>query len=158
MKGRPIIPAEVLKLKKGKLYDVQRDREKMTPKPMKSLKPICPRTFTKEQRKVWNKYSKILKNYNMFTAGNQLVLEQLCFWLDIFDRHRENLNNIDVLADDSENRGNNVYQKSFNVCKNVYPMIKSCMQELGLSSSGLAKIGSLAASATKKQSKWEEKL
>ena len=91
MKGRKPIPTEILRLNKGKLYDIQADREKNTPKPKKPLKPICPRSFTKEQRKIWNKYAKILKNYNMFTIANQTILEILCFNKAIYDYHREKI-------------------------------------------------------------------
>ena len=149
MRGRPLKPAEILKLERGKLYNKQAERVENTPVAKRSMEPVCPDTFTDEQKMLWEEYSAILKNYGLFTVANKVVLEQLCFWLDIFNRHREKLNDTDVLSEKA--KGRDIYEKSFNVCKHVHPMIKSCIQELGLSSQGLAKLGSLTASAIKKK-------
>ena len=157
MKGRRPKPVELLKLEKSKLYGSQLARSENVPKAEKQLKPICPRGFTKSQRKIWNQYARTLKNYNLFTVANQTILEMLCFNKDIYDRHREKLVGMDVVIKGSK-QGYDIYEKSFKVCQKVEPIIFKCLGELGLSSAGLAKIGSLAAGAINKKSKMEELL
>jgi len=155
MPGRKPKPPEVLGLEKGKLYGKQLARAENMPKQLKPLKPVCPREFTPAQKKIWNHYARTLKNYNLFTVANQTILEILCFNKAIYNEHRSRLTGVDVLAKDA-GKGFDIYQDSFKVCQKVEPVIFKCLSELGLSSSGLAKIGSLAAGALTKTSKMRE--
>ena len=75
MKGRPLIPEEILKLEKGKLYDIQAERVKNTPKPEKPLEPRCPTYLNKAAKREWRYYAKVLKNYNLFVSANQKQLD-----------------------------------------------------------------------------------
>lgn len=155
MGGRPPKSNEYHELTKPKLYGQVAARAENTPRPVKKLKPVCPRNFTKEQRKQWNKYGRALKNYNIFTIANQTTLEMLAIYKNIFDEHRIALDSESALLDNPN--GMDIYNKNFKVMNKVEPIIGRCLSKLGLSSSDLAKIGALVAGA-KKKTKMEELL
>jgi len=141
--SRPPKPNEIHEITKPKLYGVVKARVENTPKAKKEIKPMCPRHFTKGQRKQWKKYSVALGNYNLFSIANQSTLEILCVYKDLFDKHKIDLDN----ADDES------FQTCLSAMHKMVPVIERCLSKLGLSSTDLAKIGALTAGAMQKKSK-----
>jgi len=154
MKGRKPLPNEVHELEKGKLYGDVAARVEMTPKARKNRRPRCPQRLTKAQRKVWHYYADILKDYGMFTLANGPILEFLAintvFFYECYDDVREN--GILIKTDN----GNWIYNQAFNAMNKIEGKILKYLSELGLSSTGLARIGSLMTGAAKKKSEMEE--
>ena len=101
--------------------------------------------------------SLFLSYINLFTIANQTILEILCFHKSIYDYHRDKIGDNDVLIE-GDNRGADIYENSFKVMSKCEKVIFKCLNELGLSSQGLAKIGSLAAGAMRDKNKWEKLL
>lgn len=75
--GRHPKPTAVLKLEKGKLYDVQRDREAFEPQAQREIRPACPKNFTAAERKVWRHYARLTGAYGLFQGGNAGLLQRL---------------------------------------------------------------------------------
>ena len=153
MKGRKPLPAEVHALEKDKLYGDLAERVESTPKPKKELKPRCPQRLTKAQRKVWRYYEKILKNYGLYTIANAPILEFLVIDMVMFYELYEDVSkNGPILISE---KGNPYQNPNWNAMNKTQEKIMKYLSELGLSSSGLARIGSLVAGAQKKKNEME---
>ena len=135
MKGRKPIPTEILEHRKGKLYNSQGARAEVTPKPSKPLAPRVPKDFDSEQRKVWNRIKSVLKNYGVLNAASEMDMHILvvCYlkW--------------------QEAEAEDKYNKASRYLANVF----RAKQNLGLSNTDMAKIGSLIVSSQKKKSEME---
>jgi P27 family predicted phage terminase small subunit len=154
---QPLKPTAVLKLEKGKLYDEQRDRATLEPKPVRELKPRCPKRFSKEERKAWREIAKVLKNYGLFTAANAVQLELLATaWAQYLEccQKMAETKNIIVKGPD----GGAMYNPYFNAQHKLAQMVDRYSQNLGLSSIALAKIGSFSLRARKQKSEMEDLL
>lgn len=145
-----------MELEKGKLYDQQRDRAALEPKPEREIKPRCPQRFSKEERRAWKEIASILKNYGLFTVANSMQMELLATawaqYLDCCDKMTTS-RKIIVAGPD----GGAMYNPFFNAQHKLGALVDKYSQNLGLSSIALAKIGTLMLKA-KKKSAMEELL
>jgi phage terminase small subunit len=178
MRGRKPKPAALLKLEKGKLYDRQADRAENEPRPLQELLPRCPKGFSKDQRKHWKYFSQILKSYGLFVAANAPILELLAVdWVMYKGCHQgiADLGGPVVLADPITGEvlrppsepvlDIGIGPKPLIGVPRLNPFFKPAMKleerimkslgELGLSSLGLARIGSLLSNKGKAKSKME---
>lgn len=153
MVGRKPLPSNIHKLEKGKLYGDVKDRVESTPMPKKELKPRCPQRLTKEQRKVWRYYATILKNYGLFTIANAPIMEFLA--IDIVEYHELEehikIEGIIIMSPNQYPLQNPAWQAKNKLQEKIF----KSLGELGLSSAGLARIGSLVAGSKRKQSEME---
>ena len=135
MPGPKPVPTEVLKLRKGKLYDKFAARDEVEPKLVKPLPPRVPSYFDKEHRKVWNRIKNILLNYGILNAASEIDMHILVVsylkWQD--------------------------YESKDDVTKSqkYLTAVFKAKQNLGLSNADMAKLGSLMVSAQKKKSEME---
>ena len=153
MAGRKPLPAELHQLEKGKLYGDVADRVKNTPKAKKEMRPRCPQRLNPSERKVWQQLAVILKNYNLFTIANALIMELLAYnWVEFLEL--KELVDLEGRTIKSIN-GFDIINPNLQLRNSAQARILKCQGELGLSSSALAKIGSLVVSAQRKKSEME---
>lgn len=147
-------PTRLLQLTKGKLYDEQRDRAELEPKPLKNLVPRCPARFTKEERKEWRFYKKILENYGLFNIACAPILEKLCVAEAKYKDCAKIVAESGIIIKGKDGiPTRNPYWQAMN---DLEKTILKYHQELALSNTGLAKIGSLALKAQKQKTDLEE--
>jgi len=156
LKGRKPIPASILELEKGKLYGKQVQRIDNTPKDGKNMKPRCPSHLSKDAKREWKFYAKVLQNYNLFTVANQAILDLLAVNTVQYKECLQKVEQLGLLLESPN--GFPVYNPYWSAMNKTEDKIHKCLSELGLSSAGLAKIGSLAAGAISKKTKMEELL
>jgi len=143
-------PVPILQLEKGKLYSDQRDRGELEPKPLKELKPRCPKRFSKEERKTWRDIARILKNYGLFTVANGPQMELLATaWTQYIEVSEKLAENPGIIIKGPQ--GNPMYNPYFNAQHKLAALVDKYSQNLGLSSIALAKIGSLTLKAKKEK-------
>ena len=140
--GRLPKPSTVLELEKGKLYDKQRDRVALEPKPAREIKPRCPKRFSKEERRAWKEIAAVLKNYGLFTAANAIQLELLATaWTQYLACCKGMLENPKIVGVTKEGRTS--YNPFFQAQHKLGTLVDKYSSNLGLSSIALAKIGGL---------------
>ena len=144
---QPIKPESVLMLEKGVIYDQQRERVANTPRAEKYLVPKCPKILTQAQRKEWLFFSKILKNYGLFTVANAKHLESLAIYSAINAEMLVGMQRTGIIIMSSKKIP--VYSPYFHGFNKTFDQMHKCLSELGLSSCGLASLGSLMAKAKK---------
>jgi P27 family predicted phage terminase small subunit len=144
---QPIKPAPLLLLEKGVLYDEQRDRVANTPKEEKPLVPICPKILSRAQRKEWKFFAKILKNYGLFSVANAKHLESLAIYSAVNAEMLAGMQKTGIIVMSSKKIP--VYSPYFHGFNKSFDQMHKCLSELGLSSCGLASLGSLMAKAKK---------
>ena len=138
----PPKPTALLLLEKGKLYDQQRDRAALEPKPEREIRPRCPKRFSKEERRTWRNIAAVLKNYGLFTAANAIQLELLATaWTQYIEASRKLAENPSIIVKGPD--GGWMYNPWFNAQHKMGGLVDRYSQNLGLSSMQLAKIGSL---------------
>ena len=137
-------PTRMLELRKGKLYDKQRDRGELEPKPDDELVPKMPVRFTRQQKKWWRYYAAILDNYGILTVANAPMLEMLStlwvVYLELEEKLRDDVTDDKALAK---------YMK-------ILPPLQKILDSLAMHSTGLAKIGSLRLKAQKQKDEIED--
>jgi len=153
MKGRKPLPTKLLELKKGILYSDQRDRGELEPKPKKELKPKCPGRLNKDEKKEWRYFKRILENYNLFTIANGPIMEMLATDMVQYKKCAEKVGSTGIII--KGKAGDAKYNPYWSAMNLIEAKIIKGLQELGLSSSGLARIGSLALKAKKQKSELE---
>jgi len=153
MKGRKPLPDNIHTLEKGKLYGEVAERVEKTPKQKKTMKPRCPQRLTKAQRREWRFYANILKNYSMFTVANAPVLELLAVNTVQYKECLDKVQSTGMLI--KSPNGFPIYNPYWTAMNKIEDKILKCLSELGLSSTGLARIGSLVAGSQKKKSEME---
>lgn len=153
---RPLKPAAVLELEKGKLYSDQRARVEMEPKPAKNLKPRCPQRLSKEERREWKYFAEILKNYGLFTVANATHIELLACNMAQYKRCAARVSETGIVIKAAN--GTPMFNPYWNAVNKLEEKICRCLAELGLSSTGLAKIGSLMMRNKKQKTEMEELL
>jgi phage terminase small subunit len=182
MRGRKPKPAAVLKLEKGKLYDQQRSRAENEPTPRQEIIPRCPKGFSKEQRKLWKNFSQILRAYGLFNAANAPILELLArAWsryqtcqrmidewggeMLLVDRvsgeilKPHSAEELDLgIGTKPQTLGKPILNPYFKPALKLEERIMKSLGELGLSSIGMARIGSLLSNKVKAKSQMEELL
>ncbi len=161
--GRNPTPTALLELEKGKLYDQQRDRGALEPKPAKELKPRCPQRFSKEERRAWRGIAGVLKNYGLFTVANSLQMELLAEswaqYLDackvMVDRAKGSLFVPEIY--DAEGKGHGFKENPIlRTQQRLRAEMTTYSQNLGLSSTALAKIGGLMLKKKKEKDEFFE--
>jgi phage terminase small subunit len=149
-------PTALLKLEKGKLYDQQRDRAELEPQADREIEPSCPARFANGEKKVWKEIGAILKNYGLFTAANAPILELLATaWAQYISISAKI--NTGTLAERiilNDQKIDRLFKKQHQLADRI----KGYLQELGLSSIAMAKIGSLALKKRKQKSEMESLL
>ena len=153
MAGRRPIPEQIHQLEKGKLYGEVAERVENTPKAKKERKPRCPQRLTKAQRKEWRFYADILKNYGLFTIANAPILELLVVDTAQYKECLDKVQRTGMLIKSPNDFP--IYNPYWTAMNKLEEKILKCLGELGLSSSGLARIGSLVAGAQRKKSEME---
>jgi len=135
-------PAALLEFEKGKLYDLQRDRVALEPKPFREVIPRCPKRLSKEERRAWKQIAGVLKNYGLFTAANAIQLELLSTaWAQYLDCCAKVAETKNIIVKGPD--GGAMYNPFFNAQHKLAALVDKYSQNLGLSSISLAKIGSL---------------
>lgn len=150
-------PTALLEFEKGKLYSDQRDRAALEPKPRRELKPRCPQRFTKEERRAWRGLAEVLKNYGLFTAANSIQLELLAVawvqYLAVCATLAEKAKGALFIGD-----GKGAFRENpmLRTQQRLRAEISTYAQTLGLSSTAMARIGSLALKAKKERDEFFE--
>lgn len=135
-------PTAILEMEKGVLYDQQRDRAELEPKPDKAIMPRCPRRFSALERKAWREIAAVLKNYGLFTAANAMQMELLAtVWAQYLDVSEKLTQHPSIIIKGPD--GGMMYNPFFNAQHKLGALVDRYSQNLGLSSMQLAKIGSL---------------
>lgn len=134
-------PTALLELEKGKLYDEQRDRGELEPKPSKEIKPKCPKAYSKEERKEWKYFAGILKNYGLFTIANSPMLDLLAKNSAQYKECAEKVSKSGIIIKGPQ--GQPMYNPYWNAVNKLEDKIMRILVDLGLSSTSLARIGSL---------------
>ena len=148
---------DLLTLEKGKLYSDQRDRQDLEPKPEKEVRPRCPNRFSKEERQAWRSIAAILKNYGLFTGANAIQLELLSTaWAQYLDCCKKMALSKLIIIKTPENGA--MYNPYFNAQHKLGQLVDKYCQNLGLSSIGMAKIGSLMLKGKKQKNEMESLL
>ena len=151
-------PTSLLKLEKGTLYSDQRDRETFEPTAKEGTKPICPKRFSKKEKKAWKELSEVLDNYGLFVSANALQLELLVTaWVQYVDVSEKLAQNPNIVVKDSQTK-TWMYNPYFNAQHKLGGLVDKYSQNLGLSSIQMAKIGSLMLKAKKQKDEMEELL
>ena len=105
--------------------------------------------MTKKQQEQWGFFAEILGNYGMFNSVNAAHLEMLSVnmaeWRDVLKKlTKEGWVMRSV-------KGGSMQNPLVGIKNNLEIQIRADLDRLGLSSQGLAKLGSLAARAKKKE-------
>lgn len=74
---RKLVPSQIHKMEKGKLYGELAERVKHEPKPVKILTPRVPPWFSKDEKKEWNRIRELLASMGLFNAANVYTMETL---------------------------------------------------------------------------------
>jgi phage terminase small subunit len=152
MGGRPPKPMAQHKLEKPKLYGDLAERSELEPE--SNLIPKCPDILTKEERKAWRYYADILKSYGMLTIANAPMLEIVArLHAETIDFHDKARGKPIIKSPKGDGYIVNPFWSARK--KNEDTMIV-LLKELGLSSIGIARLGSLALTAKKKKSEFFE--
>ncbi len=155
--GRNPKPTELLEYEKGKLYDRQRDRAKLEPKPKRGVSPRCPKRFGPNERKAWRDIATLLKEYGLCNAANAIGMELLATaWAEYIEVSAKLSEKPDIIIKGPN--GGPMYNPYFNAQHKLGQIIDRYAQNLGLGSIALAKIGSVALNAQKQKSIMEELL
>ena len=142
-------PHKLLELTKGKLYDEQRDRAVYEPQPKKELVPRCPARFNKAEKREWRFYKAILENYSLFNVACAPVLEKLCTAEAHYKDCATKVGETGIIIKGKD--GFPVRNPYFAEMRGLEVIILKYHQELALSNTGLAKIGSLSLKAKKQK-------
>lgn len=152
---QPLKPTAVLQMEKGKLYDKQRDRAELEPKPQKELKPRCPARFSKDERRSWKQIADVLRNYGLFSVANAMQLELLATaWTQYLDCCAKVAETKNIIVKGPD--GGAMYNPYFNAQHKLAGLVDRYSQNLGLSSMGMARIGSLLLKSKKQKSEMED--
>jgi len=135
-------PVKHLELEQGKLNGKNAERKKA--EPVSSLVPKCPSKLSKEEKSAWNYYKAILEAYGLFSGANAPMLEILATLHAEAEAISKQLKKIKIVDED------NMLNALWTVRKKNYDQMIGIYKELGLSSSGMAKLGSLVVSAKNK--------
>ncbi|HUS51142.1 MAG TPA: P27 family phage terminase small subunit [Candidatus Paceibacterota bacterium] len=156
MGGRPPKSIKIHLLEKEKVYGKIKTRIETEPiEKNKKLKTKCPKNFNKNQRKIWNKYKKILDQFGLLNIANSEILTLLV--RNISERE-ECIDEIDLNGIICKENGKQ-YQNPYWIIKNkCEENIIKHLNLLGLSSMGLAKLGCLQAESKKKKSDMQKML
>ena len=109
--------------------------------------------MTREQRREWRFYADILKNYGLFTIANAPILELLSVNTAQYKECLDKVQKTGMLIKSPNDFP--IYNPYWTAMNKIEDKILKCLGELGLSSAGLARIGSLVSNSQKKKSEME---
>lgn len=156
MPGRPPKSIKVHLLGGEKIYGSLKDRVNNEPTQKdKTKKPICPSSFTKPEREIWQKYADILEEYDLFNLANGQILTLLVGNIRDRDICIKHVKKEKICVETTRGLTHNPWFKAKNKCEEN---IIKYLNLLGLSSMGLAKLGCIQAQSKKKKSEMEEML
>lgn len=151
MKGRKPLAAETHLLEKTKVYGEVKERIENEPKAESSIEPKCPMWFRTSEKDSWEYLAEILRNRGIFLDINGPLLEMGAIYLAEIRNCQENI--IQKGRGGRENR--NPAIKERNKCAEILIKILS---ELNISTTGMARLGSLITKSKKKGTDMEELL
>lgn len=155
-RGRHPKPIATHKQEKEKLYGDLAERAEIEPEPIQIKKIVPPRYLSKNQKKEWKKFASILRDLSLFHNANSQFLEMLAINVDMYKQCIENIETMGMTElTEKKECIINPYLKIKSKCEEK---IIKILSELGLSSTALAKLGSIMVDAKKKKSKFEELL
>jgi P27 family predicted phage terminase small subunit len=150
---RRLIPAHIHKMEKGTLYGDLAERVANEPKPIAKLEPKCPSHLNKAAKKEWRFFKKVLQNYGLFNIANAKQLEMLAIYSAQFKECVGKVESTGIIILSPNKMP--IYSPYFTAMNTVADKMQKCLGELGLSSSGLAKLGSLMAKSSREKVEME---
>lgn len=146
MPGRHAKSFKILNFTRGTLYGYEKQREETEPAQKSKIEPVCPKDFSKREKEIWHEYAKILKDYDLFLLANGPLLTLLV--KNISDREKciRLVKKQGICIESYKGIVYNPYWTAKNRCEEN---ILKHLNLLGLSSIGLAKVGSLSSHGTK---------
>lgn len=128
-------------LEKEKLYGDVKSRVDGEPKQKhKEKEPSCPIYFSRDEKRIWEKYKEILKEYDLFYLAAGPVLELLV--KNISDRTKclDHIKREGICIETLRGKIYNPYWSAKNKCEEN---IRKYLDLLGITNQGLAKLGLL---------------
>ncbi len=150
------LPTKLLELTQGKLYGKQKERAELEPKPLANIAPRAPIGMGKKEKKEWNFYKKILENYGLYNMACAPTLAMLCHAVVRLKECADTVAETGLMIKGKDNLP--VENPYWTAMLKLEKQIVRYHQELALSNTGLAKIGSLALKARNQKSELEEML
>ena len=142
MKGRKPMAAETHLLEKQKVYGDLLERIKSQPTALRELEPVCPQWFRASLKESWEYLAEILKNRGIFLDINGPLLE-------IAAIYRADLMNLDATlgrTKDPETKDEISKKRD-----RAAPILIKVLCELNISTTGMARLGSLIVKGKKKE-------
>ena len=144
----PFKPAPLLLLEKGVIYDEQKDRVANEPKAERDMIPKCPKHLSREQRREWKLFADALHNYGLLNCANEKHLEMIAIYSAAWRACLDQINATGMIVEQKKRMVMNPLLYSLD---RISDQIRKCSDKLGLSSTGLAQLGSLISKAKKKE-------
>lgn len=156
MSGRRPIPGNLHLLDKGKVYGELRDRMENEPQPINSTEPKCPARLSKQEKREWRYFASILRNYGMLTPANGPWLDLLAVDMVQYKDCLEKVQKTGMLIKSPQ--GYPIYNPYWTAMNKLEDKITKILNEIGLSSVSLARIGGLMANAKRRNADPMEEL
>lgn len=149
MKGRPPKNKNYHKITKPKLYGELAERDEIEPSQCVEYCLDCPKSLSGKQRKEWRKLAELLEVYNLLIPANALVLERLSINMADYKAMLKKVSKTGIIIKGQQ--GFPVYNPFWNAQNKLEDKIHRDLIELGLSATGLARLGSLTLKARKQK-------
>lgn len=149
MKGRPPRSIEYHKQTKQKLYGDLAEREGIEPVECRRYEIDCPKGLNRLQRKEWRLIAELLDVYKLLIPANALVLERLAVNMAAYRDTLKKVGSTGIIIKSPQ--GFPVYNPFWTAQNKLEDKIHRDLVELGLSATGLARIGSLTLKAKKQK-------
>jgi len=149
-KGRPPKSAAVHAIEKPKLYGELAERAEIESalragEREMALKP--PRGLSREAKREWRMVAEILRMYGLLIPANAIILERLARNLADYRVAVRHISDEGIVV--KSRRGGWTYNPYWGVKNKLEDKIHRDLVELGLSATGIARLGSLAVRARK---------
>ena len=138
MKGRKPKLVAILEMEKGKLHGNQLDRAKRNEIIQKKPIPRCPTRLNAGTRREWKRIAKILKNYDLFSDANQILIDTLALNNWIVWECYEHIKDGDFIS--ITDKGSDQYNSYLAVMNKAQMIVLKCTSSLGLSSSDIIRV------------------
>lgn len=149
MKGRPPKPKSYHQLTKQKLYGDLAARDGMEPDEQREYNLKCPNSLNRTQRREWRYLAELLDVYRLLIPANAIVLERLAVNMAAYRETLEKVSKTGIIIKSPQ--GYPVYNPFWTAQNKLEDKIHRDLVELGLSATGLARIGSLTLKAKKQK-------
>lgn len=140
---------EIHKLEKGIVYADPRDRHELEPRPSMEVLPRMPKGMTAGEKREWRYFRKICEVYRIFNAANGPTLELLARNMAAYRNLSAKVAEQGIIV--MGKGGFPAYNPHWTAMNIVEAKVVKGLQELGLSTTALAKIGSLSLKAKKQR-------